>query len=187
MDCLIVSSVEYFRFKTDLYQRFNPLYYQRYITEIFIFENQANRVLLFRASDRGFMYSKIQRDCLQKNFTRKEYVIGQKLSCTTVNNHIQFHELVVEFTRVLTSSASKTEWFKFMNEFKGAIRDDESMKTRLAANLKVFVEEYSLFEDVGENLKICSSHQSVYLVFIYHLRLFHYNINVINFDIQNHI
>ena len=55
MDCLMFSTVEYFRFKTDLYQSFNPSYYQRYIREITIFENQANRVLLFLASDRGFI------------------------------------------------------------------------------------------------------------------------------------
>ena len=94
------------------------------------------------------------RDCLQKNIIWKEYVFGQKLSYTTVNNHIQFHELVVEFRRVLISSASKREWFKFMNQLKRAIRDDENMKTRLAASIKEFVEEDSLFEDVGENLKI---------------------------------
>ena len=41
-----------------------------------------------------------------------------------------------------------------MNRFKGAIRDDESMKTRMAASLKEFVEEDGLFEDAGENLKI---------------------------------
>ena len=29
MDCLTFSTVEYFRLKTDLYQRFNLLYYQR--------------------------------------------------------------------------------------------------------------------------------------------------------------
>ena len=77
MDCLMFSTVEYFRFKTDLYQSFNLLYYQRYITERNIFENQANRVLLFLASDRGFIYSKLREDCLQKNISRKEYVIGQ--------------------------------------------------------------------------------------------------------------
>ena len=133
------------------------MYYQLYVTEIIKFENQANRVLLFLASDRGFIYSKMREECLQKNFIWKEYVIyviGQKLSYTTVNNHIQFHELVVEFPRVLISSASKTDWFKFMNQFKGAIRYDESMKTRLTASLKEFVEEDSLFEDVGENLEI---------------------------------
>ena len=154
MDCLMLSTVEYFRFKTDLYQSFNPSYYQRYIREITIFENQANRVLLFLASDRGFIYSRMRDDCLQKNIIWKEYVIGQKLSYTTVNKHIQFHELVQEFPRVLLSNASKTEWFKFMSHFKGAIRDDESMKTRLAASLKEFVEEDSLFEDAGESLKL---------------------------------
>ena len=41
-----------------------------------------------------------------------------------------------------------------MNQFKGAIQDDESMKTRLAASLEEFVEEDCLFEDVGENLRI---------------------------------
>ena len=41
-----------------------------------------------------------------------------------------------------------------MNHFKGAIRDDESMKTRRAASLKEFAEEDSLFEDAGEDLKI---------------------------------
>ena len=111
-------------------------------------------MLLFLASDRGFIYSKMREDCLQKNIIWKEYVIGQKLSCTTVNKHIQLHEIVQEFPRVLVSNAIKTEWFKFTNHFKGAIRDDESMKTRLAANLKEFVEEDSLFEDAGENLKV---------------------------------
>ena len=154
MDWLMFSTVDYFRFQTDLYQSFNPLYYQRCITEKIIFENQANRVLLFLVSDRGFIYSKMREHCLQKNIIWKEYIIGQKLSYTIVNNHIQFHELVVEFPIVLMSSASETEWFKFMNQFKGAIRDDESMKTRLAASVKEFVEEGSLFEDVGENLKI---------------------------------
>ena len=72
MDCLLFSSVEYFQFKTDLYQSFNPLYYQRYITEKIIFENQANRVLLFLASDRGSTYSKMREDCLQKNIIWKE-------------------------------------------------------------------------------------------------------------------
>ena len=72
MDCLIFSTREYFWFKTDLYQSFNPLYYQRYITEITIFENEANRVLLFLASDRGFIYSKMREDCLQKNIIWKE-------------------------------------------------------------------------------------------------------------------
>ena len=66
MDCLIFSTVEYSRFKTDLYQSFNPLYYQRYITETTIFDNQANRVLLFLASDRGFIYSKMREDFLQE-------------------------------------------------------------------------------------------------------------------------
>ena len=148
------STMEYFRFKTDLYQSFNPLYYRRYITEITIFENQANRVLLFLASDRGFNYSKIREDCLQKKIIWKEYVNGQKLSYTTVSKHIQFHELLLEFPRVLVSDAIKTEWFKFMNHFKGAIRDDKSMKTRMVESLKEFVEEDSVFEDAGENLKI---------------------------------
>ena len=93
-------------------------------------------------------------DCSQKNFIWKEYVIGQKLSYTTVNKHIQFHELVQEFPRVLVSNGSKTEWFKFMSHFRGAIRDDESMKTMLPASLKEFVGEDSLFEDAGENLKL---------------------------------
>ena len=154
MDCLMFSTVEYFRFKKDLYQSFNPLYYQRYHTEIIIFVNQANRVLLFLASDHGFIYSKMREDCLQKSIIWREYVIGQKLSYTTVNNHIQFHELVVEFPRVLISSASKTESFNFLNRFIGAIREDENMKTRLTASLKEFVEKDSLFADVGENLKI---------------------------------
>ena len=148
------STVEYFRFKMDLYHSFNSKYYQRYITELIIFENQANQVLLFLDSDRGFIYSKMREDCLQKNITWREYIIGQKLSYTTVNNHIQFHELVVEFPRVLISSASKTEWFKFMKQFKGAIGYDDSLKTRLATSLKEFVEEDSLLEDVGESLKI---------------------------------
>ena len=55
MDCLMFSTMEYFRFETDLYQNFNALYYQRYITERTIFENQANPVLLLLASDRGFI------------------------------------------------------------------------------------------------------------------------------------
>ena len=93
----------------------------------------------------------MRQDCFQKNITWKEYIIGQKLSYTTVNNHIQFHELVVEYPRVLISGASKTEWFKFMKQFKGAIQDD-SLKTRLATSLKEFVEEDSLFEDVDESL-----------------------------------
>ena len=96
----------------------------------------------------------MREDCLQKNITWKEYIIGQKLSYTTVNNHIQFHELVVEFPRVLISGASKTEWFKFMKQFKGVIQDDDSLKTRLATSLKEFVEEDSLFEDVDESLNI---------------------------------
>ena len=149
MNCLMFSTMEYFRFRTDLYQSFNPLYYQRYITEITIFENQPNRVLLFLASDRGFIYSRLRDDCLQKNNIWKEYVIGQKLSYTTVSKHIQCHELVLEFPRVLVSNANKTEWFKLVNHLKGAIRDDESMKTRMAASLKEFVEEDSLFEDAG--------------------------------------
>ena len=154
MDCLMFSEVEFFRFKTDLYHSFNPRYYQRYITEIIIFENQANRVLLFLASGRGFIYSKMRENCLQKNIIWKEYIIGQKLSYTTVHNHIQFQELVVQFFRVLISSASRTEMFKFMNQFKGAIRDEESVKMRLAASLQESVEEDSLFEDVGKKLKI---------------------------------
>ena len=96
----------------------------------------------------------MREDCLRKNIIWNEHIIGQKLSYTTVNNHIQFHEVVVEFPRVLICNASKTEWFTFMNQFKGAIRDDESMKTKLVASLKEFVEEDSLFADVGENLKI---------------------------------
>ena len=63
MDCLIFLTVECFRFKTDLYHSFNPMYYQGYLTEIIIFEDQANRVLLFLASDRGFIYSKKREDC----------------------------------------------------------------------------------------------------------------------------
>ena len=148
------STVELFLFKMDLYHSFHPMYYQRYLTELIIFENQANRVLLILASDRGFIYSKMRKDCLQKNITWKEYIIGQKLSYTTVNNHIQFHELAVEFPRVLISSASKTEWFKLMKQFKELIRDDDIMKTRLAISLKEFVEEDSLFKDVGESLKV---------------------------------
>ena len=96
----------------------------------------------------------MRQDCLQKNITWKEYIIGQKLSYTTVNNHIQFHELVVEYPRVLRSGASKTERFKFMKHFKGAIQDDDSLKTRLATSLKEFVDEDSLFEDVDESLNI---------------------------------
>ena len=148
------STVDYFRFKVDLYHSFNRNYYQRYITDLTIFENQANRVLLFLASDRGFIYSKMREDCAQNNITWKEYIIGQKLSYTTMNNHIQFQELVVEFTRVLISGSSKTERFKFMKQFKGAVQDDDSLKTRLATSLKNFVEEDSLFEDVDESLNI---------------------------------
>ena len=96
----------------------------------------------------------MRQGCLQKNITRKEYIIGQKLSYTTVNNHIQFYELVVEFPRVLISGASKTELFKFMKQFKGAIQDDDSLKTRMATSLKDFVEEDSLFEDAVESLNI---------------------------------
>ena len=80
MDCLMFSTVEHFRFKMDLFRSFNPKYYQRYITEVIVFENQANRVLLSLASDRGVIYSKMRDDCLQKNITWKEYTIGQKLS-----------------------------------------------------------------------------------------------------------
>ena len=36
MDCLMFSTVEYFRFKTVLYLSFKPSYYQRYIREITI-------------------------------------------------------------------------------------------------------------------------------------------------------
>ena len=74
MDCLMFSTVEYFRFKTDLYHGSNPMYYQRYITEIIIFENQANRILLFLASDRGLICSKMREDCLQKNIIWKQYI-----------------------------------------------------------------------------------------------------------------
>ena len=154
MDCLMFSTVDYFRFQVNLYHSFNPKYYQRYIKDLIIFENQANRVLLLLASDRGFIYSKMREDCVQKNITWKEYIIVQKLSSTTVNNHFQFHELVVEFPRVLISGASKTELFKFMKQFEGAIQDDDSFKTRLATSLKEVVEENSLFEDVDESLNI---------------------------------
>ena len=107
------------------------MYYQLYITEKIIIENQANRVLSFLASDCGFIYSEMREDCLQKNIIWKEYIIGPKLSYTTVDNHIQFNELVVEFPRVLISSASKTDWFKLMNQFKGAIGVDECMKNEV--------------------------------------------------------
>ena len=50
MDSLMFSTVEYLRFKMDLNNSFNPMYYQGDITELIIFENQANRVLLFFAS-----------------------------------------------------------------------------------------------------------------------------------------
>ena len=96
----------------------------------------------------------MRKDCLQRNIIWKEKIIGQKPSYLTVNNHIQFHELVVDLPRVLISGASKTEWFKFMKQFKGAIQDDDSLKTRLAISLKEFVEEDSLFEDVDESLNI---------------------------------
>ena len=69
MDCLMFSTAECFRFKMDLYQSFNPMYYQRYITELIITENQANRVMLFLAGDRGFIYSKMREDSFRKNFT----------------------------------------------------------------------------------------------------------------------
>ena len=153
MDCLMFSSVENFRFETDLYNSSSPKNCQRYITELIIFENQANQVLQFPASDRRFIYSKMRENCLQTNITWKEYIIVQKLSYTTVKNHNQFHELVVEFPRVLISSAGKTEWFKFIKQFKGARRVDDSIKMRLAASLKEFVGEDSLFENFGENLK----------------------------------
>ena len=71
MDCLMFSTVEYFRVKTDLYLSFNPLYYQRYITKIIIFENQANRVLLIFASDRGFIYSKMREDCTEEYYIER--------------------------------------------------------------------------------------------------------------------
>ena len=41
MDCLMFSTVEYFRFKTGLNHSFNPMCYQRYMTELNIFENQG--------------------------------------------------------------------------------------------------------------------------------------------------
>ena len=72
MDCLMFSTVEYFRFKTGLYHSLNPMYFQRYTAELNLFESQANRVLLFLASDRGFIYSKLREDCLQKNITWKD-------------------------------------------------------------------------------------------------------------------
>ena len=106
----------------------------------------------------------MREDCLQKNVTWKEYIIGQRISYTSVNNHIQFQKLVAEFPRLLISSAKKNRMFQFMKQFKGMIRDDDSMKTRLAASLKEFVEEDSLFEDVGESLKVQSSPQPVCLV-----------------------
>ena len=83
-----------------------------------------------------------------------------------MNKHIHFHEILLEFPRVLVSNASKTEWFKFMNQFKGATRDDESMKTRMAASLKEFVEEDSMFEDAGENLKTKSVCLVLYIIYI---------------------
>ena len=97
MDCLMLSTVEYFRFKTDLYQTFIPLYYRRYITEIILFENQANRVLLFLASDHGFVYSKMREDCLQKNIMCKEHIIRQK---TIIHNSEQPHPISRAFGRV---------------------------------------------------------------------------------------
>ena len=39
-----------------------------------------------------------------------------------------------------------------MKQFKGAIQDDDSLKTRLVTSLKEFVEEDSLFEDFDESL-----------------------------------
>ena len=96
----------------------------------------------------------MREDCLQNNITWKEYITGQKLSYTTVNNYIRFHELVAKFRRVLVSNATKTERFKFMKQFKEVIQDDDSVETRLSANQEEFVEENSLFEDVGENFKI---------------------------------
>ena len=40
IDCLMFSTVDYFRFKVDLYHSFNPKYYHRYIKDLIIFENQ---------------------------------------------------------------------------------------------------------------------------------------------------
>ena len=40
MDCLMFSTVDYFRFKVDLYHSFNPKCYQRYIKDLILFENQ---------------------------------------------------------------------------------------------------------------------------------------------------
>ena len=117
-------------------ESFDPMNYERYISQIYKFEGQANRALLFLAADRGFICSKMKEDCLLKNITWREYLAGQKLSYTTVNNHIQFYDRVKLYTGVLISGATKTEWFKFINQFKGVIKDDESMKTRLAASLK---------------------------------------------------
>ena len=153
MDSLMFSSGEYLQFKTSLYDSFDPMYYKRFISQIYKFEGQANRVLLFLAADRGFIYSKMKEDCLLKNITWREYLAGQKLSYTTVNNHIQFYDLVELYPRVLISGATKTEWFKFTNQFKGAIKDDESMKTRLAVSLKEFLEQDGSFEDACENIK----------------------------------
>ena len=71
-----------------------------------------------------------------------------------VNNHIQFHDLVKLYSRVLISGATKTEWFKFINQFRGVIKDDESMKTRLAASLNVFIDHEGSFKDACETIKI---------------------------------
>ena len=107
-DSLMFSSVEYFQFKTSLYDSFDPAYYKRYIWQIYTFESQANRVLVFLATDRGLIYSTMREDCLLKNIKWREFLVGQKLSYTTVNNHIQFYDLVEEYPRVLISRATKT-------------------------------------------------------------------------------
>lgn len=154
MDSLMFSSQEYFNFKVDLYKNFEPFNYQRYIEAINSFEGQANRILLFLAADRGFIYSKMREDCLMNNMVWKEFLSGRQLSYTMVNNHILFHNLVVKYPRLLISNAAKTEWFTFMKKFEQAIEDDNRMKTRLALDLKEFVEEDSLFEDATENFDI---------------------------------
>ena len=149
MDSLKLSSVEHFHSKTSLYDSSDPAYYKCYISQIYIFESQANRVLLFLAVD----YSKMRDDCMLKNIIWREYLVGQTLSYTMVNNHVQFYDLVEEYPRMLISRATKTEWFKFLNQFKWANKDDESMKTRLAASLKEFVEKDGFSKDACENIK----------------------------------
>ena len=65
MDCSMFSTVEFFLFKTDLYHSFNPRYYQRHITKIIMFQNEANPLLLFLASGKRL---KLIKNHLSVNF-----------------------------------------------------------------------------------------------------------------------